>query len=52
MPTNFSDIHREHHVKVEIEAGIALGFLGLLAWALKSYFAQFPELLPRPQGGR
>ncbi len=35
-----------------VEAGIALGFLGLLAWALKSYFAQFPELLPRPQGGR
>ena len=35
-----------------VEGGIALGFLGLLAWALTTYFSQFPELLPRPEGGR
>jgi hypothetical protein len=31
-----------------IEGVIALGFVGLLALALKAYFKQFPELLPRP----
>jgi hypothetical protein len=36
-----------------IDAGVGLGFLGLLAAALTYYFNQFPEILqPRAEGGR
>jgi hypothetical protein len=35
-----------------IDLGVALGFVGLLVWALSVYFKQFPELLNPAEEGR
>ena len=35
-----------------VDFGVALGFLGLLVWALASYLKQFPGLLNPAEEGR